>query len=135
MEWADNNHSVRFFKVRLGQVSLVYRTLLWQDPRTKKYFGGEDTMEWADNNHPVSFLRFKLGKVRLGNVKLVNINRSGQVRLGSVRLGQVGLGYVQVPLGQTSVFQPGFGGAQRFRQNISGFRKISEHPSFAIYIC
>jgi hypothetical protein len=30
--------------------------LLVQDPRDKKYFGGEDPIEWADNNHPVSFL-------------------------------------------------------------------------------
>ena len=27
---------------------------LWQDARTKKYFGGEDPQEWADNNHPVT---------------------------------------------------------------------------------
>lgn len=26
---------------------------LWQDGKTKKYFGGEDPQEWSDNNHPM----------------------------------------------------------------------------------
>jgi hypothetical protein len=43
-------------------VAVAKAPRLWQDPRTKKYFGGEDPMEWADNNHPVIF---KLGLVRL----------------------------------------------------------------------
>ena len=42
------------FGYSIPAVAVAKAPRLWQDPRTKKYFGGEDPMEWADNNHPVS---------------------------------------------------------------------------------
>jgi hypothetical protein len=41
-------------------VAVAKAPRLWQDPRTKKYFGGEDPMEWADNNHPVRFFNVRI---------------------------------------------------------------------------